>query len=247
MLALLLITITMMFANAGPLRMGDHLMKRGDYQEALTEYRKAEEQNPDDAEVLWRVGAALTHIAQRIQGGARHDSLEIATNYLNRAIVIDSNILMAHLEYARALGTLALFKPDWDDVRVARRVHEELNLVLEEESDNPEALYLMGLWHRWVCPKPMLMRKPNELGSACMDSAAYYLRRADKEDKDNLEYDLELARIYLAIGSEAAAKEVLREIIDFKNPPDKYIDTVEQAELILYEIENPDSSAKEKE
>lgn len=243
-IVILIISVSIILAVAGPLRMGDHLMERGEYYEALEEYRRAENEDPDNPEVLWRVGAALTRVAQDIQGNSRHDSLEIATNYLNRAIVEDSEILKAHLEYARALGHLALFKPDWDDVRVARRVREELMLVMEEEPNNPEALYLMGLWHRWVCPKPMLMRRPNDLGAACMDSAAYYLRQAGKEDKDNLEFDLELAKIYLAMDTEGAAKEVLQKIIDTKNVPEKSAQIVERAKLMLYQIENPDTTSE---
>ncbi|MGC9315883.1 MAG: tetratricopeptide repeat protein [bacterium] len=242
---LLLLSASLLFAKAGPLRMGDHLMSRGEYSSALAEYRKAEAENPDDPEVLWRIGSAMTRLAYGIQGGARHDSLEVATNYLNRAIVGNSGILQAHLEYARALGNLALFKPDWDDNRVARRVREELSLVLDEEPDNPDALYLMALWHKWVCPKPMLERKPTGLGPACIDSAAFYLRRAEKQEKENLEFKLELARVYIAMDNEAAAKEILRDVISAKDVPNMYSDLPKQAEMMLYMMENPESAPEE--
>jgi tetratricopeptide (TPR) repeat protein len=225
--------------------MGDHLMSRGEYSKALAEYRKAEAENPNDPEVLWRIGSAMTRLALTIQGSSRHDSLEIATNYLNRAIVQNSGILMAHLEYARALGNLALFKPDWDDNRVARRVREELVLVLNKEPSNSEALYLMGIWHKWVCPKPLLERKPSGLGAACIDSSAYYLRQAEKQDKENLEFQLELARVYIAMNNTGAAKEVLRGIIAVKNPPSIYEPTIENAKTILFGIENPEDSSGE--
>jgi len=237
-LPILLIT-AFLAAEAGPLRMGDHLMDRGEYLEALAEYRDAESNDPNNPEIMWRIGAALTRLSSQMKGSARHDSLEVATNYLIKAIAADQSIVEAHIEYARALGTLALFKPDWDDVRVARRVREELLLVLDEQSDNPDALYLMGLWHKWVCPKPLLMRKPNDLGAACIDSSAYYLRRAVKKNKENLEFQLELGLLYLSMEQEGAAKEVLIDITKTKDVPNKYLEMVEQAKLLIYNLENP--------
>jgi len=220
--------------------MGDHLMRRGDYSEALREYRAAESKNPNDPEILWRVGAALTGVALYQVGSARHDSLELATNYLNRAIVANSSIIEAHLEYARALGHLALFKPDWDDVRVARRVHEELCLVLREEPENPDANYLMGMWHRWVSPKPLLERKPNGLGEASTDSSLYYFRRATKFDDDNLEYRFELGLAYIRTGNAPAGKEILNRLIDIEDIPTRYADIPERAEEILGNLEKTD-------
>ena len=109
---LLLIVFSYTFAAVDHLRMGDHLMSRGDYQEALDEYRQAESQNPDDPEVLWRLGAAQTRVALNGPGCFRHQRLEEAANYINNALAGDKDVLAAHLEYARALGYLALFMPN---------------------------------------------------------------------------------------------------------------------------------------
>ncbi len=235
----LIFAFSLVFAKANPTRMGDHLMQRGDYSEALQEFRGAEKDNPDDPEILWRVGAALTKVGLSINGNGRHDSLEIGVNYLNRAIVAESSIIEAHLEYARALGYLALFKPNWDDVRVARRVNEELNLVLKDDDECADALFLMGLWHRWVSPRSLIERKPRGLGSASIDSSGYYLRQAVKQDKENIEYKLELARLYFTIGNEAAGRELLVGIVESDEVPEKFAPTVKLAEAMLYELDNP--------
>ena len=223
-------------ADVNGLRMGDHLMKRGDYAEALEEYEKTLGSDPDNPEALWRAGSALTHMALAEIGNSRHENLETATNYINRAIAGDSDIIEAHLEYARALGYLALFRPDWDDFRVARRVREELIIVLEEDTDNPEANFLLGIWHRWVGPVPLLKRKPNELGEACVDSALYYFRKASKIDDTNLLYKMEMARTYYYLDSGDKARYLLNEIIDTKDVLPKDTIIVEQAKNELEKL-----------
>ncbi len=232
-LVLLLILISWAFAAADHIRMGDHLMSRGDYLEALEEYRQAESENPDDPQVLWRLGSALTRVALNGPGCFRHQRLEEATNYINNALTADRNILEAHLEYARALGYLALFMPDWDDFRVARRVREELDMVLNEEPDNADAHILMGLWHLWVSPMPLLKRKPQSLGSADLDSATYYMRRAVKLDNDNLEYQFQLGMAYLVCGSGAAGRQILEDLAAMEKVPIRYANIPERAQEAL--------------
>ena len=235
---LLTLIFSSIFAESNSLRMGDHLMKRGDFMEAHKEYSKALEADRENPNILWRVGSALTQMAQSETSNLRHDYLEQATNYINRAIVENSEIIEAHLEYARALGYLALFKPDWDDFRVARRVREELAIVLEKEPDNSEANFLLGTWHRWVGPVPPLKRNPNDLWSACVDSSLYYFRKASKLDPDNLLYKLEISRTYVYIDSEDKARAGFNEIIHIKDINQKYLNIVDQAKRELEKLDN---------
>ncbi len=229
-----------LFAKVGGFRMGDHLMQRGDYAEALTEYQKALDNDPENPEALWRVGSALTQMALGETGETRHDHLETATNYINRAIVGDPNITEAHLEYARALGYLALFRPDWDDSRIARRVREELIIVLDEDEANPDANFLLGMWHRWVGPVPLLKRKPNELGAASIDSSLYYFRKAAKIDDENVLYKLELAKTYTYLDAKDKARPILQEIIRMKDVRPKDAEMVEQAKRELEKLNPPE-------
>jgi len=217
--------------------MGDHLMRRGDYADAYKEFSKALSADPENPNILWRAGSALTHMALREIGNIRHEHLEQATNYINRSIVLDSDILEAHLEYARALGYLALFKPDWDDFRVARRVREELGIVLRNEPKNPDAHFLMGTWHRWVGPVPMITRKPHDLGSANVDSSLYYFRQAVSLDKDNLLYKLELGRTYAFLDADDKARATFNEITDAKNVRTQFQHIVEQARTELARLD----------
>jgi len=210
-------------------RMGDHLLKRGNYNEALQEYRKFEDSNPNDPELLWRIGAALTRLAKTEKGNTRHNHLEEATNYINRSLVKNCDILKAHLEYARALGYLALFKPDWDDVRVARRVREELQIVLKEEDKNADAYFLMGLWHRWVGPLPLIKRHPNGLHQADLDSSVYYISKAVDLDDDNLEFKIVMAETHMLLGDENKAKTILEELARIEEPPLKYLTIPDKA------------------
>lgn len=228
------------FSAENPFRMGDHLFKRGDYPEALAEYKLFETKNPNDPQVLWRIGAAMTRIALGEVGNKRHSDLETATNYLNRALVAGPKIIEAHLEYARALAYLALFKPNWDDFRVARRVREELVIVIREKDDMPDAYFLMALWHRWVGPLPPLERFPNGLGSACTDSAIAYLNKAIKLDDKNLEYKFELAVTHVLLGNETEGRKILKQLSDIANPPKKFAEFPERARNELSKIDNPE-------
>ncbi len=238
---LFLLTLGLVFAENKTLRMGDHLMKRGDYAEAYKEFSKALEADPENPEILWRAGSALTHIAQSELGNNRHEHLEQATNYINRAIVGNIDLLEAHLEYARALGYLALFRPDWDDFRVARRVREELTIVLKKQPDNPDANFLMGTWHRWVGPVPPIKRNPNDLGSACVDSSLVYFRKASKIDPENLLYKLELGRTYAFLNANDKARATFVEITKTNDVKNKYLNIVEQARRELEKLDHPEA------
>ncbi|MCD6531007.1 tetratricopeptide repeat protein, partial [bacterium] len=46
------------------LKIGDHFLKRGEYEDALKNYRRAESMDPDNPQVLWRIGAAYNLKAQ---------------------------------------------------------------------------------------------------------------------------------------------------------------------------------------
>ena len=236
-LILLVSTAAGLLAGTGGLRMGDHLMKRGDYIEALEEYRKVLDREPENPEALWRTGWALTMNALDESGNTRHEHLEEATNKINRAVVASPDNPDVHLAYARALGHLALFKPDWDDYRVARRVREELLIVLEEEPENPEAIFLTGMWHRWVSPAPLLKRKPKGVGAADIDSALIYFRRAASLDEDNLYYRYHLAKAYETTGAEPQAREIYRELAAMEEVPRKYAGIPAEAESELQTLE----------
>lgn len=195
------------------MRIGDHLVKIGDVERGVEMFRDLLEEHPDDPEVMWRLSRALNRYAGTLTPKEQHDAYEEASNYLTAAIRKNPDIPEAHCELAYSLGYIGLFKLDWESYSLANRIKEELDFTLREDSSYAEAYFLYGMWHRFVSPRPLLIRMPRGLGDASEDGALRSFSKAVEMDPDNAHYLLELARQYYLVGRNDDALKILNRLL----------------------------------
>ena len=183
------------------LKIGDHFLARGEYEDALKNYRRAEAIAPDNPQVLWRIGAAYNLKGQDFTEKARIDTLKVGNSYLARAIKIDRDIPEAHAELAYNLALMTLGTEDIKSIKdfaILARIKEEIDYALKLDPHNARAHFVLGWWHQQVGQISLLRRKPRGLGDADTTKALEEFKKAAKLDKDRAEYWYWAGKSYLA-------------------------------------------------
>ncbi len=199
------------------LRTADQMIRVGDYEKAEDQLRVALRNNPENGEILWRLGKALNRKAMRLSGMKRHDTFEEASQILAKAIKYDRKSPEPHVEMARTLGYMGLFKPDWDNYNLAGRISEELDYAIKQDAEYADAYFVYGLWNRFVCKRSLLVRMPYDLGEACDELALENLQKAVEYDDENAEYMLELGKQYLYMERFDEARDIFKKTTEFKS------------------------------
>ncbi len=201
------------------LHTGDYFFKRGEYSDALSRYTRAESLSPNDANILWRIGAAYNRISMNLVSKARTDTFKVANEYLTNALHINQKIARIHSELAWNLTYMGLLTGNLTNFAMARRVKEEIDYALSLDSTIADAHYIFGLWHRTVGAVSILKRKPNGLGDASLKSARAEFERAVELKPDCALFKLELAKQFLFDGDTASAYSELTKIAETSDLP----------------------------
>ena len=153
------------------------------------------------------------------------------------AIKADNKNPYPHIELARSLSYKGLLNPEWDNLHLAGRIKEELDIAIKRDSTITDAWFLYGLWNRAVSKRSLLIRKPFGLGDASDQKAIESFERAIELDDKNAEYQLELAVQYLTMEDIENTKKNLLKVINMKN--NLYTQRfIEQAENMLKQLED---------
>jgi len=204
------------------LKIGDHFLKRGEYEDALKNYRRAESIDPDNPQVLWRIGAAYNLKAQNFIEKTRLDTLKAGNTYLSKAIKLDKEIPQAHSQLAYNLALMILFTENVEDIKdfaIISRIKEEVDYALKLDSKDALAHYVLGLWHQQVGKISILKRKPHGLGDADTSKALEEFKKATKYDENCAEYWYMLGREYIAKGDTSSALKCLKRATETPTTP----------------------------
>ncbi len=214
---ILAVFITLLGADEELLRTADQMIKVGDHQKAEIRLRAAIKEDPENPDILWRLGQALNRKAETLTGMERHDTFEEASTYLSVAVKRGHKMPEPHVELARTLGYMGLFKDDWDSYTLAGRIKEELDYAIKQDESYADAYFIYGLWNRYVSTRSMLVRMPHGLGDASAEGALRYFSIAVEKEDENAQYRLELAKQHAEMGQKDKAKKVLKETTKMKN------------------------------
>jgi len=226
------------------IRVGDYFIKRGEFVDAEKNYLKAVELSPNDAEILWRLGAVYNRIGMKLHDKARNDTLRLANSYLTKALRQNRNIAEIHSEMAWNLTYMGLLHDSWEDYALGGRIKEELDFALELDSKLADAHFMYGLWHRQVSRVSILKRKPHGLGDASPGEALKEFKKAVQLDSDRAQFWLELAVQQIENDDTSAAIKSLRRVKNTTSIPlnKQYM---ERAEEVLLQLENRPASKPE--
>lgn len=201
---------------------GDELYSQLSTEAALARYESALALDSVSYAALWRASRAATDLGEAATVPAHRDQLFTkAERYARRAVSADSTDAEGHFAVARAIGRIALTLGARDRVRYAIAVRESALAALTLNPDHAGALHIMGLWNAEVMRLGRVERffarsllGGSQLRHASWNEAARYLERAVAIEPEVIVHRLDLARIYLDVGSVDRAREQLDAIAE---------------------------------
>ena len=192
---------------------GDRKSQLNKYELALEDYSEALRLEPENAQVMWRMGYIHNRLALNSKGEVQHNHFTKASEYLSSCLAINPNIAQAHTELARLLIHMELMSDVWSSYTLARRVKEELDYALKLEPKLADTYYLMGLWNQRVSVKPILWRRPLGLAEASNEKGIEYYEKAVELEKDNILYLYRLAQLQIQEGDKKSGMKNLEKLI----------------------------------
>jgi len=212
------------------LKIGDHFLNRGEWQEALQRYHRAYAIDSENPYVLYRLGAGYNRLALNFSGKIKNDTLRLANSYITSALRNERNIAEAHCELAYNLTLMSLLHENWEDFAIARRIKEEIDWTLKLDPDIALIHFIYGIWHKVVSEVSILKRKPHGLGDASKEEIIPEFKKAVQLDPEKAQYWLQLGLQYLETGDTTSALKFLQRAMNSKPLPinKPYIESAEQ-------------------
>lgn len=200
---------------------GDRAYADRKAQAALDEYRLALSIEPGNYEALCKASRTEVDLAERLDAGPSHDSLQAsAERHAEAAIAVKPSDAEGHFALARALGRKALSLGTMDRIRYAKRIRLEALEALKYDSLHPGALHVLGSWNAEIMRVNGLERTfarhflgAGVFGQASWNEAQRLMEEAVRVDPDRLVHHLDLGAIYADRGDKLKAREQFNLII----------------------------------
>jgi len=202
-------------------------------------------------EANWKAARAISDVAKQIQSKEdslkrRRDSLyAVGRIYAERAIRADSTKPDGHYALAMVLGRLSRTKGSKERVKYAKVIFDEATRAVEIDSTYHMAHHVLGAWNAEVKRLSGFQRffAKTLFGGGFMDKANWndavmHLETAVRLAPDHIYHRLELAEVYVDLGTYSKARVQLQAIAalpvaDVQDPQNK-----EDAAALLKEIQN---------
>jgi tetratricopeptide (TPR) repeat protein len=171
-------------AHAEDVAAGDAALARFDLDAALTAYRAAHIQAPDNYEATWKLARALADRSTLTKDRDEQKQCCIEAEQLARtAVSLKPDDSKGHAYLAVAVGKLALYEGGKRKVELGNEVKREAQKAIELNDKEDLAYHVLGVWNREMAELNWLLRKFAEMlygkfPSASLDDATRNLERA---------------------------------------------------------------------
>ncbi len=201
---------------------GDKFNKEFNHQKSLETYQKADQLDPGNWEVLWRISRALVNIANKMPEGtdeqedAKYNKYKESFAYADSAVRIADDQSVTYLRRAIVNGRIALFEGVFSAIGTVNDVKDDCEraIQLDNGGNYVQALshYVLGRTHSKVCEKAYLLRLPLGLGWGDMEVAIREYQNAIKLKPNYRMFYLNLAKAYMEEDEYELAKENLLKV-----------------------------------
>jgi tetratricopeptide (TPR) repeat protein len=201
--------------GAGFLAAGDSAVDRLDLTAAMTAYRRAHEEAPQNYEAAWKLARAFADQATLSRRAAEQKRYcQRAESLARVAIAIDPRGAKGHAFLAVSLGKLALFEGGKKKVRLSHVIEDEANAALALDPDDDLAHHVLGVWNREVAELPGVLRffatvLYGKLPRASLEAALEHLVRASALRPDVIPHHVELGITLATARRHAEARQAL--------------------------------------
>jgi tetratricopeptide (TPR) repeat protein len=227
---------------------GDKETEQFNNKKALELYLKADQQDANNWEVLWRISRAYVDIAEHMpsSNGEQEDAqlavYEKALDYADRSVKLANDKSITYIRRAVANGRIALFKGVFTVSGVVNKVKEDCEFAIKlgngDKYVQALAHFILGRTHAKISEKWAPARAVIGLGWADIETAIKEFRKAIELYPNFRMFYLELAKAYIGEDEFSKARDNLKKVI---SSPEKDEDDdlyLEEAKKLLEEIKN---------
>lgn len=225
------------------LKEANEMHMSGKEEKSLELYEEVLEREETNLDALWNAAVLYS------KKGYRKDSEDKMEEMYTKALNLSERALEHHGDDGYAFYAYAVSKARMTEVmgrrnkiRASKEIKENLEKAVDRLTDFAPVWHLFGVWHSDVAnvsraEKAAARLISGGLPDASNENAEKYLKKAVEMDEDNILFRLDLAKHYLEVDNNDAAREQLQQILELD--PKMQDDPMykEEAEKLLDEID----------
>lgn len=215
MKSLLLFLIGVSFAQAQTsalIQRGDALDAKNKNREALPLYLEADQQTPDDAEILRRIAKQYSQLmAEPLSANEKKELGRKAVTAAERAKTLAPENAQVRLTTAIVYGRVALVESNRRKTELARLIKEEAEAAVRLDPREDYGWHVLGRWNYELANTNPFLKTMGEaiygkFPAASNEKAAECFQKAVSLDPKQVLHHVELGRAYLALGEKDKAR-----------------------------------------
>lgn len=189
--------------------------KKNDSKAALALLLQADQQKPNDAEILRRIAKQEIQLFVDSKNDAEKKQLgATALDYAQRAVKADPNNAKAHLSLSIIYGRIAFLESNRRKVELSKLIESEAQTAARLDPREVYAWHVLGRWNYELAGFNPILKALAELiygkfPDCSYEKAVEYFKKAIALEPKSVINHIELGRTYLAMGKKAEAKAEL--------------------------------------
>jgi tetratricopeptide (TPR) repeat protein len=192
--------------------------------EALTEFLKVLDLDPQNAEALSKIARVYIDFGDVIPESTpdweakRLKQYQIAEQYARKAVKADPGVVWGHFYVAASLGSMATVSPVAKQIDMAGEIRVAIEKAIALDPQNGFAYHVYGVWHRKMAEIGKMSRMfasviyGRSVPTGTMEKSIEYLNKAVALNPTVIASRLELARTYVAVENWPSARSFLASV-----------------------------------
>jgi tetratricopeptide (TPR) repeat protein len=227
---------------------GDKFTEEYNNQKALDAYLKADNLEPNNWEVLWRISRAYVDIGEHMpektdeQKDAQLLMYQKAFDYADKSVKYASDKSITYVRRAIANGRIALFKGVFSVAGVVNSVRDDCEKAIKLNSGDKYTIalghYILARTHAKISEKWAPARAVLGLGWADNEIAITEFNKAINLYPNFRMFYLDLAKSYIREDEFQKARDMLKKVIDSPKNDEDDDQRVTEAKKLIEEIKN---------
>ncbi len=223
-IAILLTTTSLVFSQSAAewKKKGDAFDSAGKTKEALAAYESALKKDPNNADILVKIGKQYGDMMPSLGGGARKEAGRKSLEFSRMAVAANPKSSDSHLAVALSLGKNTEFMGNKEKLQASREMKSEAETALRLNSKSDYAHHMLGRWHQEMAGIGGASRMIAKVIYGGVPKGSYeealeHFSKARKLNGRRLIHQIEYGRTLAMMGRNAEAKTEIQKGLDMPN------------------------------
>ncbi len=213
------------------------------YTAALAKFKEAEQLDPDNPEILWKLARAYFDIADQDETNIELQKANIypGFEYAQRCVEIAPNTAEGHQYYSILIGRIGEIEGTKQKIENSYAVREHTMKAIELDPDNDSNYHVMGRWHFALADLSWVERKIASViyatpPAASFEKAVEFFSKAHEIKPDDIRHLLWLGKSYEKLGQDNNARDALQKALALPANSDADKNMQVEAQELLTEL-----------